>query len=482
MTSPPDLRPAVHPDAARLLEDTGLVHDLLAAHGSPLNVVLPDVVPGNLRALRAAAGGARHRIWFAHKASASASLVAAACAAGAGVDVASAGEWASALAAGAAAADLLVTGPKGPQLVATAVAAGAVLNVDNLWELGEVLRLARTAPRPPRVLLRLAPPGRVSRFGVPPGEWDDALAVLAAHAGAVDFLGPAFHVDSSDLRDRVAAVSCCLDVVERALGAGLSPSVVDVGGGLRQVLLAEPGGYDDFVAALKRGALGQGPAMGWDGDLFGLRVERGAVVGTPTVHKYGNRAGGPQVLADLLGAALPGHGGRSVAAVLADNLLELWLEPGKAVVDQAGVTLATVRFVTTAGGGEHLVHCDLSRDRLCPADAEVLADPVLLAGPGGPPAAEREEPFTGFVAGPLCLERDVVCRHRVTLPRRPVPGDVLAFVNTAAYCMDLSAAQGLLHPRPERVALRWRDGVPQLGADQASGAETVAPQGIRVAS
>ena len=480
--TPPDLRPAVHPDAARLLADAGLVHDLLAAHGSPLNVVLPGVVPANLRSLRAAAGDARHRIWFAHKASASASLVAAARAAGAGVDVASAGEWASALAAGAAPADLLVTGPKGPQLVATAVAAGAVLNVDNLWELGEVVRCARSAPAPPRVLLRLAPAGRVSRFGVPPAQWEEALAVLAAHAGAVDFLGPAFHVDSSDLRDRVAAVAACLDLVERALGAGLSPSVVDVGGGLRQVLLADPQGYDDFVGALKRGALGQGPAMGWDGDLFGLRVEGGAVVGTPTVHKYGNRVAGPRVLADLLSAALPGHGGRGVGAVLADNLLELWLEPGKAVVDQAGLTLATVRFVTTAAGGEQLVHCDLSRDRLCPADAEVLADPVLLAGPDGPPVAAGGSPFTGFVAGPLCLERDVVCRHRVTLPRVPVPGDVLAFVNTAAYCMDLSAAQGLLHPRPERVALRWSDGVPDVRPDRAPGGGTVARQGIRVAS
>lgn len=474
----PDLRPLVHPDAARFLADPGLVHRLLADHGSPLNVVLPDVVPTNLAAVRAAASGARHRIWFAHKASASSSLVAAAVRAGAGVDVASEGEWASALAAGADPVDLLVTGPKGGRLVRNALTAGAVLNVDNLWELGEIVRNAAAAPRRPRVLLRLNGFGRVSRFGVPPAQWDEALTVLAGHRDAVEFLGPAFHVDSSDVRDRVRAVSGCLVVVELAFRAGLAPSVVDVGGGLRQVLLDDPSGYDDFVTALKRGALGQGPAMGWDGDLFGLRVEAGAVVGTPSVHKYGNRVAGAQTLADLLAAPLAEHGGRSVAAVLADNLLELWLEPGKAVADQAGLTLASVRFVTTAADGNRLVHVDLSRDRLCPADAEVLADPLLV--PARDTGAGNGAVFTGFVAGPLCLERDVVCRHRVTLPRAPEPGDVLAFVNTAAYCMDLSAAEGLLHPRPARVALRWRDGHADVSADEP-GRDAVLPVEVPVA-
>jgi diaminopimelate decarboxylase len=52
----------------------------------------------------------------------------------------------------------------------------------------------------------------------------------------------------------------------------------------------------------------------------------------------------------------------------------------------------------------------------------------------------------------------MVSNHLVRLPRLPEPGDLLVFVNTAAYQMDLSASEALMHPRAPKVAAVRRDG------------------------
>ena len=84
------------------------------------------------------------------------------------------------------------------------------------------------------------------------------------------------------------------------------------------------------------------------------------------------------MLRDLAASPLPGQGGRTVARVLRENMIELWLEPGKSLVDHAGLTLASVEFVKEASDGSVLVNLDISRDKICPADQEVMLDPVLL--------------------------------------------------------------------------------------------------------
>src|SRR6476661_3739980 len=67
----------------------------------------------------------------------------------------------------------------------------------------------------------------------------------------------------------------------------------------------------------------------------------------------------------------------TVAQVAGDNMLDIWLEPSKALVDHAGVTVSRVEFVKELADGTVLVNLDLSRDQVTPADQEVMVDPVI---------------------------------------------------------------------------------------------------------
>ncbi|MGK8505951.1 alanine racemase [Nocardia asiatica] len=446
---PPALPAKLHPIVRAFLDTPGTVAETLATFGSPVHLVFPQVYAENLARLRSPLRRSLpgHRICYAHKVNQSRAFVRTAERAGVAIDVASPHELSSASGAGFDPARIEVTGPKGEAFLRDLVARRVTINVDNLWELGRIAELADAHAEVP-VLLRVSgfDPGQVSRFGVPVAHVERAFDLLSARRGRIDFRGFAFHLDSGDLGERVRAIDACLRLIERAYDRGLAPSVLDIGGGFRQVFTADAERFDAYVLALRESLLGRGEPMIWGSNTFGYHVAGGAVHGTPVFHKYANTVSADRMLTDLLGAPLERHGGRTVAQVVGDNLLEMWLEPGKALVDHAGVTLATVEFVKEISDGSVLVHVDLSRDAVTPADQEVMVDPIL------PPRAGAG-PVGVYFAGRLCLERDLITNHKVWLPARPEPGDPVVFPNTAAYHMDLSAATASMHPLLPKLAV-----------------------------
>lgn len=455
---PPGLPAHWDPLVREFLAERAILDQVVERFATPVHLVFPQVFERNLARLTGVldASGVPYRLCYAHKVNRSAAFVRTAAARGISVDVASPGELESARRAGFGPERIEVTGPKGERFLRELAGAGVTVNIDNQWELETLARLASPAAPIP-VLLRISgfPGSRLSRFGIPVDQVDRAFTVLAGHRDRLIFRGPAFHLDTGDNAERVRAAETCFGLLERAYDRALQPAVLNIGGGLRQVFTADAGRFDDYVHRLREGLAGHGPRMSWSVNTFGYQVDGASVRGTPVFHKYANTVAAETMLAELLAAPLDGHGGRELARVAADNLLELWLEPGKALTDHAGITVARVEFVKTAADGSVLVHLDLSRDTVTPADQEVMADPLLLAGT---PPAPPDDPVPVFLAGRLCLERDLVAAHTVWLPWLPRPGDLLVFPNTAGYHMDLSAAPAAMHPPPQKVAIDIYDG------------------------
>ncbi|MGQ4618529.1 decarboxylase [Nocardia sp. R7R-8] len=482
---PPALPAQLHPIVRAFLDTPGIVTETLTRFRSPAHLVFPQVYSENLLRLRSVLERSLtgYRICYAHKVNQSVAFVRTAEREGIAIDVASPQELSSARAAGFGPARIEVTGPKGEVFLRDLVDRGVTINVDNLWELGRIAELSCEQAEIP-VLLRVSGfnEGQVSRFGMPPAHLERAFELLAARRGRVAFLGLAFHLDSGEVGERVRAIDTCLRLIERAYEHGLTPSVLDIGGGFRQVFTADAEQFDAYVLALRESLLGRGEPMTWGSNTFGYHVAGGAVHGTPVFHKYANTVPADRMLADLLDAPLDRHGGRTVAQVAGDNLLEIWLEPGKALVDHAGITVATVEFVKEVADGSVLVHVDLSRDSVTPADQEVLVDSILLPRADATVGDGATGPVGVYLAGRLCLERDLITNHKVWLPARPRPGDAVVFPNTAAYHMDLSAATASMHPLPAKLAVtRGPDGfrvVPDTDYEPEFAVESAPPRPI----
>jgi diaminopimelate decarboxylase len=345
--------------------------ELAREHGTPLYAIAEDDLRARAREFRAAAGP--HEVVFASKAFPCTAVLRVFREEGLAVDVASGGELALAIKAGFEGRGIILHGnAKSEAELQRAAEIGARVVVDNFDELERLERLAA----PLEVFVRVTP-GVVA---------DTHAAILTGHAGS-KFGFP--------LDDAPAAI----ERLRSAAWADLRGIHIHIGSQLFDL-----GPWREAVRAIA--TLGEFDAYDLGGGL--------AVAYTPERR--------PPSVSEYVSAMI----------ATADELLgpgrQLSLEPGRALVAGAGVTLYTVesvkdvaledgpvRFVAVDGG---------MSDNLRPMlyDAVYTADLADRVGAEGTPCT---------VVGKHCESGDVLIRE-TPLPE-PRPGDVLAMPVTGAY-------------------------------------------------
>ncbi|MEV5341303.1 Y4yA family PLP-dependent enzyme [Streptomyces sp. NPDC052676] len=466
------LEPRLGSRLGSLLESPRLLHSLTDALGSPLNVVIPDQIADNVEQFRSVY--ARHhlsgQVFFAHKANRSSALLRRLATTDAGVDVASLGELQHALGAGFTPDRITATGPKNPEFLWLAARTSVTVSVDSRGELDQLAALVRRFGLPRvRVLLRLSGfeasgvrvLSRRSRFGTPVRAAPSLLEAVESHRDAVEPVGVAYHLDTTSVDEKATALEGCLRVLEECRDRGLRPRAVDVGGGFGLDYLADGEQWQRYTSALTDAVLGIRPPMTWGGHGYGLRNEGGTLRGALGLYPAHRPVAGTRYLDELLAHAAPSLGGRPLGSLLVEHLYDLHTEPGRALLDQCGLTLAKVLEVREPEpGGELHVRLAANAGDIGLEEHGVLLDPVVVPRAGGTPAGSGtgEAPVAVHLFGSLCLESDLITRRTVFLPRRPEPGDLMAFVNTAGYCMDFHATLAQRQPVARKVAAWQEDG------------------------
>ena len=392
------------PDSAAIedgeLRIAGLRASKLAERfGTPLVVYCEDTVRARVRQVREAVPEAE--IVYGTKAFPNVALLRLFAEEGLGADVASAGELAFALAAGLDGARIVVHGnAKSDDELDAAAAAGATVALDAE---GEAERAAKAGVR--RVLLRVT-------VGV---EADTHEAIRTGHHGSKFGLPP-----EGALRALESA---------RALGLEVSGLHIHVGS-----QLANPAAHEETIALLAAFAARCRDELGW----------------TPEVVNAGGGFAVRHVL-DEPRAPL-GELARSVFEAVQREWQRhelprprVTLEPGRALVGQAAVTLYRARTVKRLDGVTWVAvdggMSDNPRPQLYEARYTALS------------AARADEPATETVsvAGLHCESGDVLIDD-VTLPP-PRPGDLLAIPVTGAYALAMSSNYNET-PRPAAVLAR----------------------------
>lgn len=457
------LEPRLAPRLTSLLGAAAFLHALVDGLGSPLNLVLPQQFAENVARFRSVLR--RHhlsgRVCFAHKASRSSALVRHLGTTDAALDAASLGELRHALASGFTGDRIVVTGPKDPETLWLAARCGAVVNADGAAELEQAARTVAAFGLPRlRVILRLSEfetsgarvLSRRSRFGTAVKSLNDLLDVLERHQDALEPIGVGYHLDTTSLDEKATALEGCLRAMEELQLRGFRPDVVDVGGGFGVNYLAHAAQWDRYTTELTHAVMGRRPPLTWGGHGYGLRVENGTLRGSLGLYPAHRPVTGAAYLDELLSRPAPGLG-RPLGTLLLESMYQVYAEPGRALADQCGLTLGRVQEVRAGGAGEHLVRLALNAGDVGLEDHGVLMDPVLLPRDDDAPR-DATGPVGVYLMGNLCLEADLITRRTVFLPRLPRPGDLLAFANTAGYCMDFTATRAQQQPVARKVAVR----------------------------
>ncbi len=407
------------------------IEALAERHGTPLYVYSTATLTRHWRVLNRSLAGLRHVICYAVKANSNLGVLSLFARLGSGFDIVSGGELYRVLRAGGDPRKVVYSGVgKTDEEIAFALEAGVrVLNVESAPELARISVVARRMGRRAPIALRVNPDVdpkthpyistglRDNKFGV---SVDDArrLYPIAAKDPALEVKGIGCHIGS-----QITTVRPFLDAIDRVLALtrdlgkqGIRFGHLDVGGGLGITYKdEEPPHPDEYGAAIKK-ALSR-----WKGEVF--------------------------------------------------------LEPGRVLVGNAGVLVTRVLYVKRSGRKTFVVvdaaMNDLVRPSYYGAHHEIE--------PAGAPRPDARE-IVADVVGPICESSDFLAKKR-RMPE-PRPGDLLVVRSAGAYGFAMSsnyntrprAAEILVDGTRAHVARRR-----ETWADLLRGERAIAPSRVRAA-
>jgi diaminopimelate decarboxylase len=372
------------------------LEEIARRFGTPCYVYSRAAIESAYAEFKAALAGRASRICYSVKANSNLAVLALLARLGAGFDIVSGGELARVLAAGGDARKTLFSGVgKSEAEIAYALEHSiGCLNLESEAELERVEAVARRVGRRAPVAFRVNPDidARThpyistglseNKFGV---AYADAqrLYAQAASLPAIELVGIGCHVGSmlSESAPYIAAAERLVALVDKLEAAGIRLRHVDVGGGI------------------------------------GIRYRDEKI----------------EPVASFVSGVLGVLGKRSHTLIL---------DPGRALVGNAGLLLARVEYVKPGPARNFLVidaaMNDLIRAPLYGAWHEVR--PVREAESGAASAVYD-------VVGPVCESADFLAKDRSLAARE---GDLLALMSAGAYGMSMSSNYNS-RPRPAEV-------------------------------
>ncbi|MEI2770828.1 MAG: alanine racemase [Candidatus Competibacter sp.] len=407
-------------------------------HGGSVHFLFPDVFRENIRAFRQVLkepAGLDHDISFAVKANKGMSFLEVASKEGIGCDVSSIYEYRAALGHGIPGERITLSGPsKNLDFLLLAFLLGSRISVDSWGELDDIHSMTKKADfKKVRILFRIGDlTNRASRFGFSQKELPELINFVRRNKKAFICEGFAFHLDGYSIEERAVAIQDIFKYIESARAAGIQCSVINIGGGYAVNYVTEEQGI--IFDALS------------DTDFFAGNKPKG-------FYPYRSHINGPDFLKVLLNTIIL-YNHESIRDRMITNKYQLIIEPGRALLHQAGITCFSVKESRTTSSGDNIVNVDANINML----SEQWFNTDFLPGPAVVSAQKRKlSSYRASVGGNTCLEMDLLTKRKVDFPYPPVRGDVLVYLNTAGYQMDSNESMFHQIPLPQKVAV-FRDG------------------------
>ncbi len=468
--------------------DAGLIERLIDRYGLPLHVIFTDRIARNAESFRAVARRIYDKtlVCFAVKSNPCRGAVRFASKLGLGLDAVSEFELQAGLEEDVDHNLIICNGnAKSDRYIEMAVNAGALIAVDSNWELDLINEAANRQKRRARILLRFAgmplegltavdqsTATAWTKFGFPINRAEDIVR-RSVSAANLDPVGVSAHIGTQicDETGYDRLMEYLLDLAERSRVSGMEVKYIDVGGGFPVSYLKR----NEWLAFKARlldqldGKLPEDQWITWDNIPMGFKeyAESNREGGREEPWKgkaYWSEYSGAKMLEHLLEKQI------STGGSVRDRLDELGnptliIEPGRALVGTAGITIARVSGVKDVLGNKIVaLEIGIVNHGVCLITPDIFPIEVY-------PARQSDQPIEAFLAGRLCFTGDMISKVKVGLNRLPERGDLLIIHHTGAYAADHFASNSCGFPRPAKLALH-KDGTVEVWR-QAEGFEDV---------
>jgi diaminopimelate decarboxylase len=412
-----------------MISDPNALERAIHTYGSPIHIHCAEPFRSNIASFTTtfSQAGVRGRVFYARKANAYGAFAKLAAIAGAGVDVASHYELKQTLEMGVHGKDMILTASaKGLPLLQDAVDAGVCIVLDNWTELERLKKL--TSGRTAEVMIRLSDftfqqGAKSSRFGFP---FSQALQVVDS-LGSLNLRGFQFHLDGYSCEERVLALEETLPLFERCRRRDRRPTTLDIGGGFPVRYLEKAEQFQEFLAEVLAAQSGARAPFNYRNDALAITTLNDKPI-APRLYPFASPRPKHEFLEDILDSKL--STGCSVAEAIRERDIELCVEPGRALLDGAGVTISSVSHDKRVADGSRYVTLDMNQTQCRAVSLEFCVDPVWVGT-----SLNQVEP--GYLTGDTCMESDLILRRMVDIPSPLSEEAMVLFPNTAGYHMHL---------------------------------------------
>ena len=413
-------------------ERKDLLYTWIEKYGSPIHIVVQSEFHRNVKDLleplssRKVKGG----LFFARKANKLECFVEAAGQAGIGVDTASLTELRETLALGIPPEKVILTAiGKSEKLIREAIASGCLLVIENEDELNLLRQIASSHTNPIRIALRFSGfevNGRAvfSRFGLPVKDSQAIIDRISKEKNLKLVLLHA-HLDRYDTEERAMAGRELLRIADYAGRLGIKVSAIDLGGGILMRYIEKEEQWLQFQEELKSAVRGEREHFTYKQDGLGFFKAGQELHGKADFYPVWNPISKERFISAVLDHK---HGGSALHEELVARNVELFFEPGRALLDNCGITVANLAYRKRDTLGNLHLGVRMNRMNLRPFRAEFCSDPIFLA------KGARERATEGaYLVGCLCSESDTIFRRKLQIENMPEPDDLAVFANSAGY-------------------------------------------------
>lgn len=431
------MKAAINNDIGDLLyNNADLLFTASTKNASPLHIIFPEQLALNTEAFKQtyAAQKLNPNIYYAYKTNKSRSLLLAAKEQSIGVEVSSFFELIKVLSLGFKGSKILASGPiKTRQYLQTCIDNKVLISIDDVSELDFVKKQYTRQNKKTNVLIRINIPN--SRFGICLNAIHSILE-SKIYNNCITLKGFSFHRNDYSIHDRSQLLNTAIELVLFARKYSFkSCDSISIGGGYtvnyvdKDAWVTWQNNYGSAKQALYNNAI------------------------FTNVYPYYSEQPKELFLKAILSAKSDNIKTSTLADVLLKNNINLITEPGRSLVDQAGVTLFTITGIKYDVSEIPIIVVEGNINSLSEQwfGSDFLVDPVLVSVVS---QNEQTTPQQYYVGGNLCLESDMLAKSAITLHRTPKAGDILVYINTAGYMMDSNESTFSHFPIPQKIAAR----------------------------
>lgn len=387
------------------------------------------------------------------------------------IDVASVNELRDALSTGFTGKEIEATGPKNDEFIILGLQHDIIFNIDSIEEIYTILKYQRIMSKKTKtkILVRLNDfrlkniviANKKSRFGENIDNIKEIARVFQENMDDIELYGISFHLDTVNLKEKVIAIENSLSIIHHLDKIGLNPQVLNIGGGFKINYIESKQEWEESIRNLRDSIMSGENNYTWNNNHFGLRIEDGKVKGMLSIYNFYEDVVMGKYLEEILTSELsPKFNGQKVYEAINDLGITLFIEPGKSLLNNVGINFTKV-IAVKENGDDKIVVLDMKKTDYSFFDMEMFLDPVLIS------KNEEEKTKEGvFLVGNLCLEIDMIFKHKVFFDRIPKKDDYIVFINTAGYFMDFNQSNTIMQDTAKKIICVISDGKMNYYSDE----------------